>query len=274
MFRDLLSGNPWWVLPAICVAVLVLLIVIIDVARVVRYIPNARVGVVEKLWSSSGSVRVGPARARRRGRLRARPAARRLPLLPAVPVPGPPLPDGLGDAGQDRLRVRARRPRPARRPDAGRQRARRRLPRRARLPRRRRPEGPAAQGAARRHARHQPGAVRRHDRGGDLLAAARRAGAGVLRQDARGARPAARLHAGGHPRRERQRRVRPARRRHRARRPGPAARRPARRRRRRSPQLVPGARGLPRRRAAGAAARSASWSRARTTSTACSRPSS
>ena len=36
-----------------------LLVVIIDVARVVRYIPNARIGVVEKLWSSSGSVKSG-----------------------------------------------------------------------------------------------------------------------------------------------------------------------------------------------------------------------
>jgi uncharacterized membrane protein YqiK len=59
MFRDLLSANPWWLLPSIVVGSLVLLLVLIDVARVVRYIPNARLGVVEKLWSSSGSVKSG-----------------------------------------------------------------------------------------------------------------------------------------------------------------------------------------------------------------------
>ena len=59
MFRDLLPGSDWWVLPSIVAGSLVLLVVIIDIARVVRYIPNARVGVVEKLWSSSGSVQSG-----------------------------------------------------------------------------------------------------------------------------------------------------------------------------------------------------------------------
>src|SRR5664279_2228883 len=59
MFRDLFSGSDWWLLPSIGLAALVLLIVLIDVSRVVRYIPNARLGVVEKLWSSSGSVRSG-----------------------------------------------------------------------------------------------------------------------------------------------------------------------------------------------------------------------
>ena len=59
MFRDLLSGGDWWLLPSIGVGIVVLLVVLIDVARVVRYIPNARMGVVEKLWSSSGSVQSG-----------------------------------------------------------------------------------------------------------------------------------------------------------------------------------------------------------------------
>ena len=123
-------------------------------------------------------------------------APRRLPLLRAVPVPRAHLPDGVGDAGQDRLRVRARRRRPARGPDARRQRHGRRLPRRARLPRRRRPEGPAAQDPARRHAHHQPGAVRRDDRGGDLLDAARRAASSAYYDKMRErARPAPRLHA-------------------------------------------------------------------------------
>jgi uncharacterized membrane protein YqiK len=59
MFRALLSGSDWWLLPSIAIGALVLLIVLIDIARVVRYIPNARIGVVEKLWSSSGSVQSG-----------------------------------------------------------------------------------------------------------------------------------------------------------------------------------------------------------------------
>jgi uncharacterized membrane protein YqiK len=59
MFRDLFSGSDWWLLPSIGLAALVLLVVLIDVSRVVRYIPNARLGVVEKLWSSSGSVKSG-----------------------------------------------------------------------------------------------------------------------------------------------------------------------------------------------------------------------
>ncbi|HEV7577607.1 MAG TPA: SPFH domain-containing protein [Caldimonas sp.] len=59
MFRDLFSGNPWWLLPSIGAGTVLLLIVLVDVARVVRYIPNARLGVVEKLWSSSGSVKAG-----------------------------------------------------------------------------------------------------------------------------------------------------------------------------------------------------------------------
>ena len=59
MFRDLFSGSDWWLLPSIGLAALVLLVVLIDVSRVVRYIPNARLGVVEKLWSSSGSVKAG-----------------------------------------------------------------------------------------------------------------------------------------------------------------------------------------------------------------------
>ena len=75
-----------------------------------RYIPNDRVGIVEKLWSASGSVKTGLIALERRGRLPARGAARRLALAGAVPVPRPQ--DAARDdpAGQDRLRLRARRP--------------------------------------------------------------------------------------------------------------------------------------------------------------------
>ena len=58
MFRDFFA-NDWWLLPSVALGTLALLVVLIDVARVVRYIPNARLGVVEKLWSSSGSVKAG-----------------------------------------------------------------------------------------------------------------------------------------------------------------------------------------------------------------------
>ena len=99
-----------------------------------RYIPNDRVGIVEKLWSPSGSVDERPHRLERRGRLSARRAARRLALADAVPVPR--AQDAAGDdpAGEDRLRLRARRAAAAADADAGEQRDRRRLPGRGRLP--------------------------------------------------------------------------------------------------------------------------------------------
>ncbi len=56
MFTDLLSNVPWWwfaALGALAVAVF------IAVSGMVRYIPNARIGVVEKLWSGAGSVQAG-----------------------------------------------------------------------------------------------------------------------------------------------------------------------------------------------------------------------
>jgi uncharacterized membrane protein YqiK len=59
MFRDLsFSGD--WMLPAVAgLVLLALLIVLVVASRVVRYIPNARLGVVEKLWSPAGSVQSG-----------------------------------------------------------------------------------------------------------------------------------------------------------------------------------------------------------------------
>ena len=88
-------------------AALLLLWLLAKLSGAVRYIPNDRVGVVEKLWSGSGSVKLGLLAPERRGGFPARAASRRLPLLHALAVPRAPLSDGVGDAGQDRLRVRA-----------------------------------------------------------------------------------------------------------------------------------------------------------------------
>ena len=58
MFRDLI-GNDWVSLTFLGVVIGVVLLVLFIAARMVRYIPNARIGVVEKLWSSGGSVQSG-----------------------------------------------------------------------------------------------------------------------------------------------------------------------------------------------------------------------
>jgi uncharacterized membrane protein YqiK len=58
MFRDLF-GSDWLSLWLIGTGIAVCLIVLFVFAHVVRYIPNERIGVVEKLWSSAGSVRSG-----------------------------------------------------------------------------------------------------------------------------------------------------------------------------------------------------------------------
>ena len=58
MFRDLFAGT-WWVPVLFTVGGIVVVAVLIDVARVVRYIPNERIGVVEKMWSATGSVQAG-----------------------------------------------------------------------------------------------------------------------------------------------------------------------------------------------------------------------
>ena len=44
---------------ALAIAVAVVLLGLLVVSGVVRYIANYRIGVVEKLWSSSGSVKRG-----------------------------------------------------------------------------------------------------------------------------------------------------------------------------------------------------------------------
>ncbi len=58
MFRDLFGGDWLWPL-LIGTGVAVCLILLFIAAHIVRYIPNARLGIVEKLWSPAGSVRSG-----------------------------------------------------------------------------------------------------------------------------------------------------------------------------------------------------------------------
>ncbi|MEP7101483.1 MAG: SPFH domain-containing protein [Burkholderiales bacterium] len=58
MIPDLTSASALFTL-AIGVLVLLALLALFIAARVVRYIPNDRIGVVEKLWSRSGSVQLG-----------------------------------------------------------------------------------------------------------------------------------------------------------------------------------------------------------------------
>ncbi|XHS79762.1 SPFH domain-containing protein [Burkholderiaceae bacterium UC74_6] len=58
MSFDVFAGG--WVLPVVITLVtLIVLAVLVRVSGVIRYIPNDRVGVVEKLWSLSGSLRSG-----------------------------------------------------------------------------------------------------------------------------------------------------------------------------------------------------------------------
>lgn len=57
---NLLSSLGWFPTAlVILVAVAILLAVFFSVSGIIRYIPNDRIGVVEKLWSSSGSVKAG-----------------------------------------------------------------------------------------------------------------------------------------------------------------------------------------------------------------------
>ena len=130
-----------------------------------RYIPNDRVGIVEKLWSPSGSVTSGLIALERRGRLPARRAARRLALADAVPVPRPQDAAGHDPAGEDRLRLRARRAAAAADADARVATSRADDFQDVRgVPAQRRPARTAAQDPARGHLRHQPRAVRRRHR--------------------------------------------------------------------------------------------------------------
>jgi uncharacterized membrane protein YqiK len=57
---NLISSLGWFpTVLIILVAVAILLAIFFSVSGIIRYIPNDRIGVVEKLWSSSGSVKAG-----------------------------------------------------------------------------------------------------------------------------------------------------------------------------------------------------------------------
>lgn len=57
---NLISSLGWFpTLLIIVVAAAILLAIFLSVSGIIRYIPNDRIGVVEKLWSSSGSVKAG-----------------------------------------------------------------------------------------------------------------------------------------------------------------------------------------------------------------------
>ena len=56
---SVLASYGWASSVAIGIAALVAVLLLVAVSGMVRYIPNARIGVVEKLWSGSGSVKSG-----------------------------------------------------------------------------------------------------------------------------------------------------------------------------------------------------------------------
>ena len=192
-----------------------------------RYIPNDRVGIVEKLWSPSGSLKSGlialngeagfqPALLRGGWHLLL-PFQYRIHKMPLVTIP-------QGKIGY--VFARDGQPLPPTQTLASNV-AAERLPGRRRVPARRRPARTAAQDPARGHLRDQPRAVRRHHERADPLPAARRARSGHLRADGEAHRRARRLRAGRHQGRRRRHRHR-----HRPRRP--VARRTGRSSRRRS----------------------------------------
>ena len=116
------------------------LLFVVILRSMMVYIPNNRVGILEKLISGKGSVHSGFIALERRGRLPAGRPARWLALPDAVPVPRPQHAAGHHPAGRDRLRLRARRrSRSRRRRRSPRNAPRARLPGRPRVPRGRRP---------------------------------------------------------------------------------------------------------------------------------------
>ena len=58
MFHELF-GNGLWSLSLVAGLTLLAVAIFIALSGMVRYIPNSRIGVVEKLWSGSGSVHAG-----------------------------------------------------------------------------------------------------------------------------------------------------------------------------------------------------------------------
>ena len=140
----------------------ILLLIVLN--RSLVYIPNNRVGVVEKLVSGKGSVRSGlialdgeagfQPDVLRGGWHFLMPFQYRVHKMPLVTIP-------QGEIGY--VFARDGHPLPPTQTLAS-QPARQRLPGRRAVPARRRPEGPAAHDPARRHLRHQPRAVRRRHR--------------------------------------------------------------------------------------------------------------
>ena len=173
-------GGVVWV-----IAFVVGLIVLSEVLGI-RYIPNNRVGIVEKLWSPRGSVPEGRIIALN-GEAGFQADVLRGGLhfgLLALAVPHPQGAAGDRAAGQDRLRLRPRRRAAAAQPDARPGRRVQQLPGCAVVPHGRaggaggragaRPARPAAGDPPRRRLRHQPRAVRGHHRGRGLSPRPRR----------------------------------------------------------------------------------------------------
>ena len=102
------------------IAILLLVLLILAVAaKSTVYIPNNRVGIIEKLFSGRGSVKSGFIALA--GEAGYQPEVLRggWHVFMPVPVPRPHDAPGHHPPGQDRLRVRPRRPAAARHPDPG-----------------------------------------------------------------------------------------------------------------------------------------------------------
>ena len=163
---DLITSVWFW---AAVVAIKLILLGLMGV----RYIPANRLGIVEKRFGTTGSVKSGLIALE--GEAGFQPAVLRGGSALAHAAAVPRAHDAAGDdpAGQDRLRLRARRPAARRR----RRRSRRNVDSRnfedvAAFLAHGGQRGPQRPDPARRHLRDQPGAVRRHHRGALLLPAA------------------------------------------------------------------------------------------------------
>ena len=55
-FNGFLTSNSGMLQPAVWAAAIVVVIILLRVSNAFRYIPNNQVGIVEKLWSTRGSV--------------------------------------------------------------------------------------------------------------------------------------------------------------------------------------------------------------------------
>ena len=144
-----------------------LLILLVVVAwSTMRYIPNNRIGIVEKLWSD-GRVADGRRghRLARRGRLPGRHHPRRHPLRPlAMAICHSQVPADHDQAGQDRLCLLPRRRKPRTVADLRRDRRVQQFSGRPQVPRAWRAKRPAAGHPPRRRVCHQHRAVQRDHR--------------------------------------------------------------------------------------------------------------